>query len=80
MNPANFRIRCDDDGWALQANEEPTYPYYLHTFPLTDVKSLEVQGDIKLRLINHIAFNKSEVRVLNLSFYQSNDPWKNYLY
>ena len=41
-----FRIRCDEDGWILEVNEEVPYPHFLHQYPLGNISQLTITGDI----------------------------------
>ena len=43
------RLKCDEDGWVLQVNDEIPYPHYIHPVPLTNITTIEVIGDIEVR-------------------------------
>ena len=44
-----FRIKCDEDGFALQMNEDPPFPHYLHAIPIENITLLEIKGGLELR-------------------------------
>ena len=45
LNVECDRIKCDGDGFTLQANKEARLPTYFHTFPPAQIRSVEVRGD-----------------------------------
>ena len=50
-----FSLLCDEDGFSLQLNSDPSYPHVLHVLPMENITHLLVSGGISLRsdLIYH---------------------------
>ena len=44
-------IQCDPDGWVLKVNKEQNYPHSFHLFPASEIKSVNVLGDVQLSYI-----------------------------
>ena len=60
------RIGCDDDGWFVKTNKEPSYPHFFHLFTHTEIRSVLFKGDLDIRYIGFgdqskrdVAFNQS---------------------
>ena len=47
------RITCDADGWILQVNQEPAYETHLHRLPVSDLLSVQVEGDA---IVSYVGF------------------------
>ena len=44
-------IQCDPDGWVLKVNKEQNYPHSFHLFHASEIKSVNVLGDVQLSYI-----------------------------
>ena len=49
--PFILSIQCDPDGWVLKVNKEQNYPHSFHLFPASEIKSVNVLGDVQLSYI-----------------------------
>ena len=56
--PLIITLRCDEDGMALQINEEPAYEHYLHQIPIGNITTLEVKGDLQT---SYVGFGPSDL-------------------
>ena len=45
------RIECDEDGWLLQVNDEPTYGTFFHLFANSLIQGLIVKGKADISYI-----------------------------
>ena len=46
-----FRIGCDEDGWTLQVNDEPSYGTFFHLFSSSYVKGLKLKGKVDISYV-----------------------------
>lgn len=49
--PFVLNLSCDQDGWILQINNEPSYLTVLHAVPVDNLTEIRVTGDI---VVNYI--------------------------
>jgi hypothetical protein len=57
---AYFRIGCDADGWTLAYNKELPYPTFFHVSPVSEVVSVQIDGDIAIRYTEYGKINVEE--------------------
>ena len=61
------RIGCDDDGWFVKTNKEPSYPHFFHLFTHTEIRSVLFKGDLDIRYIGFGDQSKRDVPCFQLS-------------
>ena len=37
-------LKCDEDGWGLQVNEDEPYPHMMHRIPVDTLDTIQVKG------------------------------------
>ena len=49
---------CDEDGWMVKVNDEPTYPHFFHQVSVATIKRLEISGQAD---ISYVGFGPAEL-------------------
>ena len=52
------RVGCDEDGWMVKVNDEPTYPHFFHQVSVANIQRLEVSGQAD---ISYVGFGPSDL-------------------
>ena len=60
-----YRIECDEDGWVLSVNSEPSYPTFFHPFSPSLVQNLMIKGKIE---ISYIGFGSKSMILYSNNF------------
>jgi len=55
--PFIITVRCDEDGWSLQSNDDEPYPHFLHIIPVNNITRLEVKGNLEVSFVGFGAEN-----------------------
>ena len=55
---AIFRVGCDEDGWMVKVNDEPTYPHFFHQVSVANILGLEISGQAD---ISYVGFGPKDL-------------------
>ena len=55
----NLRLRCDDDGWRIQVNDETPLPHFLHLLDHKHLLNLEITGDVSISFAGIVPAGKN---------------------
>ena len=53
-----YRIGCDEDGWMVKVNDEPTYPHFFHQVIVPNIQGLEISGQAD---ISYVGFGPEDL-------------------